>query len=373
MLATEYRAEYAPPGYLLFVQGRSLMAQPFDAERLELSGEPSFIADGFYVSRGTSFAGFSVSERSVLAYSSGGDLGTTKLLWFDRAGRHLATVDLPSRAQGPELSPDEQQVALEVGGDTETNDIWVLELSRGIPTRFTSDTANDRLPRWSPDGTRLLFQSNRGSALYNFYQKSLSGAENEQLLFQSNDSKYPMDWTRDGSFVVFAGFGTEAEATADLWVLPLSGEKKPVPFLRTQFQETQARFSPDGKWMAYVSNESGRDEVYVSSFPGASGRIRVSNSGGVQPRWRRDGKELFYLSPDRKMMAVPVKGEPTLEVGTPTVLFEVRFIPQGSAVPYAYHQYDVTADGQRFLLNAPLENPTVPITVVLNWPAGLKK
>ena len=166
--------------------------------------------------------------------------------------------------------------------------------------------------------------------------------------------------------MAYVAFDSGERVTADIWVLPLTGDRKPFPFLTSGFQESQPRISPDGRWMAYVSNESGRDDVYVSSFPTAGGKMPVSTSGGVQPRWRADGKELFYLSPDQKLMAVPLEGGSQLNTGTPQALFDVRVVPRGSEEPYAYYQYDVTADGQRFVICALPEGTTIPITVVLN-------
>ena len=374
LVTSDFMASYAPPGYLLFLQGRTLMAQPFDAERLELSGQPFVVADGLRVSNTTASAGFSASERGALAYWTGEVFGAQSLLWFDRAGKQLGQINLPSLSNGPELSPDEKSVALEVGGPGALNDVWIVEVARQTGTRFTTDPANDRLPRWSPDGTRILFQSGRGSNVYSLYQKLSSGAGNEELVFQSGESKYPLDWSSDGRFIVFASIVAGRGGTADLWYLPIMGERKAVPYLRTEFQETFARFSPDVRWLAYVSNESGRDEIYISSFPTAAGKVRVSTNGGTQPRWRGDGKEIYYLSPDRKLMAVPIQAGATIEVGTPQTLFDVRLDPRLSTHgPYAFHQYDVSTDGQRFLVNTPLADATVPITVVLNWTAGLKK
>jgi len=389
LVASNQKAEYAPPGYLLFMNDDTLMAQAFDAGRLELAGEPSVVADGLFANMGSGSAGFSVSEAGLLAYWTGGNIGATNLQWINREGTPLGKVELPGVSNGPELAPDEKRVAVEVGGGGQPNDIWLLELSRGISTRFTTDPANERFPRWSPDGTHILFQSNRGSGYYDFYQKSSNGSGNDELVFQSGDSKYPYDWSADGRFVVYAAFGSGRGTTADLWVLPLPGDprqsgsspgaagsaegRKPIPFMTTQFQEVQARFSPDGHWIAFVSNESGTDEVYVSSFPTTGGKIRVSTNGGVQPRWRRDGKELFYLSPDRKLMALSIAAGSTIEAGTPKSLFDVHLLPTGTGAPYAYYQYDVTRDGQRFLVNTPLSNATVPITVVLNWTAALKR
>jgi serine/threonine protein kinase/Tol biopolymer transport system component len=381
LVASNVKAEYASPGYLLFMHEHTLMAQPFDAGRLELTGEPAVIADGLATNMNNGTAGFSSSDAGMLAYWTGGNIGATNLQWISREGKPLGNVELPGVSNGPELAPDEKRVAVDVGGGGQPNDIWLLELSRGISTRFTTDPANERFARWSPDGSRILFQSNRGSGYYDFYQKSSNGSGNDELAFQSSDSKYPFDWSADGRFFVYSAFGSGKGTTADLWVLPLTGDprqagaegRKPIPFMTTKFQETQARFSPDGHWIAFVSNESGTDEVYISSFPAASGKTRVSTNGGVQPRWRRDGKELFYLSPDRKLMAAPLAAGATLEAGTPKALFDVHLLPTGSGAPYAAYQYDMTRDGQRFLVNTPLGNATVPITVVLNWTAGLKK
>jgi Tol biopolymer transport system component len=265
------------------------------------------------------------------------------------------------------------RLAVEVGGSAEPNDIWLIEIARGISTRFTTDPAADRFPRWSPDGNRILFHSNRGGRPYDLYQKLSSGAGEEEVLLQDSKRKYPRDWSSDGRFVVYNPFGSGQGVTADLWIFPLSGDRKPFPFATSKFEETQARFSPDVRWLAFVSNESGRDEVYVSSFPSAGGKVRVSTNGGVQPRWRKDGKELFYLAPDRKLMAAPIQAGSTLQVGPPTAIFDIGFVPVGSGAPYALYQYDVAADGQRFLINAPQTNNSVPITVVLNWTAGLRK
>jgi serine/threonine protein kinase/Tol biopolymer transport system component len=369
ILTTDFKAEYAAPGYLLFVQDGKLMAQPFSAERQELSGEPSIVADGIVYSTVTGSAGFSVSERGALAYVSG--VLRPRLSWTDRSGKPLGTIWAPDQqVAGPELSPDGKRVAVETA---DKGDIWVLEMGR-TGFRLTSDPAADRLPRWSPDGSRMLFQSDRDGGIFHLYQQPSSGVGNADVLFKDTERKYPYDWSRDGKFVAYVPFGSGERVTADIWVLPLTGDRKPFPFLTSGgYQETQPRISPDGRWMAYVSNESGRDDVYISSFPTAGGKVTVSTSGGVQPRWRADGKELFYLSPDQKLMAVPIDGGSPLNGGTPQALFDIRVVPRGSEEPYSYYQYDVTADGQRFLICALPEGTTIPITVVLNWTAGLRK
>ena len=371
VLRAQVKAEYAASGYLFFIQDRALMAQPFDVESLELSGQPSMVADGLNLNIQANSASFSVSGRGVLAYGTGSP-EYEGLSWFDRTGRQIGTIQAPGASAGPELSPDGRTLALEVGGGQMTNDIWLFDIARGVSTRFTSDPGWERFARWSPDGSRVLFHSDRVSA-YDLYQKRSSGAGEEGILLQDPQRKYPYDWSSDGRYVVYAVFGSTQGQTADLWVLPLFGDREPFPFLATRFQENHARFSPDVRWMAFVSNESGRDEVYVSSFPSGGNKVRVSTNGGVQPRWRRDGKELFYLSPDRKMMAVPVQLGSTIEVGAPQALFGISIAPRGSGQPWAFYQYDATADGQRFLVFAPAEDATVPITVVLNWMAGLKK
>jgi len=371
ILPTDFKAEYAAPGYLLFVQDRKLMAQPFSAERQELSGEPSIVpgADGIVCATTNGAAGFSVSERGALAYVSGQP--RTRLVWTDRRGNPLETIWTPDDQPvfGPELSPDDKRVAVET---TDRGDIWVLVMGRtGSP--LTSDPANDRLARWSPDGTRIVFQSDRDGGIFNLYQQASSGVGNADVLWKDTERKYPNDWSRDGKFVAYVAFGSGERVTADIWVLPLTGDRKPFPFLTSGSQETQPRISHNGHWMAYVSNESGKDDVYISSFPTPGGKVTVSTSGGVQPRWRADGKELFYLSPGQKLMAVPLEGDSPLNPGTPQALFDVRVIPRGSEEPYAYYQYDVTGDGQHFLISALPEATTIPITVVLNWAAKLKR
>ena len=379
VLTTDLNVSYTTPGYLLFVQGRALMAQPFDADRFELSGEPSVVADGIAINQTANTATFSVSEHGVLAYASEG-ANPTRLTWFDRAGKDLGVIEAPAGASAPELSPDGNRMAVEVGGGSKPNDIWLLELARGMSNPLTTNSANERHARWSPDGRRVLFQSNREGGVYQLYEKPSSGAGTEELLFRDAVRKYPTDWSSDGKFVAYTGFGFDAATTADLWILPMAmgrpesaDTRKPVPYLRTGFDETQARISPDMRWMAYVSNESTRDEVYISTFPTAGDRVPVSTSGGIQPRWRRDAKELFYLSRGR-IMAVPLGGGPTLDVGAPTALFGVRVQgPGNSSSPYRPYFYDVTADGQRFVVNVPTAGEALPITVVLNWTAGLKK
>ncbi|MDQ3665222.1 MAG: protein kinase [Acidobacteriota bacterium] len=371
LVNTDVSAAYAPPGYLLFLRDRTLMAQDFDADRLELTGEPFPVAEQVdRLGAGVPFALFSVSETGVLVYRSGSS-ETTQLIWFDREGKQLGTVGPAAGQTTPWLSPDEKRVAVgRVDPQGGSSDIWLIELTRGIPTRFTFDLANDAAPVWSPDGSRIVFCSNRGGPL-NLYHRAASGAGNDEVLLKSHNSKIPNDWSADGKFILYQD---QAPKTGwDLWVLPLSGEQKPFPFLQTDFDERQGRFSPDSKWVAYTSNESGTWQVYVQSFPALGGKWQVSTNGGVQPQWRRDGQELFYLSAERKLMALEVKGNgSTFAAGPPKELFEMRL--QTVGLPGPRNFYVAAGDGQRFLVaSTPEEGATTPTTVVLNWTADLKR
>jgi Tol biopolymer transport system component len=243
-------------------------------------------------------------------------------------------------------------------------DIWLLELARDTSTRFTTfQPAINSVPVWSPDSGRIVFNSNRAGS-FDLYVKASSGASADQPLLTSSDSKLPTDWSFDGRWLLYE---TQHPKTKyDLWALPMEGDRKPTPVLQTEFNETNGQFSPDGRWLAYHSDESTRGEVYVQGFPVSSGKFQVSTNGGNSPRWRRDGKELFYLTRDRKMMAVNVKATATtFETTRPRELFQTRAV----AAPFAIWTYDVTADGQRFLIQiAPdeAEGPP-PMTVVMNW------
>jgi Tol biopolymer transport system component len=320
---------------------------------------------------------FDVSQNGVLAYRSTGGL-YTQLAWFDRSGKELGRIGEPGGYLSPKLSPAANQLAVYRATDVGiSGDIWVFDLARNTQTRLTFDAADDSGPLWSPDGSRIAFTSNRNNS-YGLYQKNSNGIGEEELLLKTGNSVVPEDWALDGRALVY--MGTEG-GNRDLFVLPLTGDprqagtegRKPAPFLKTQFRERHAQFSPDGRWMAYASIESGIYEVYVQSFPAGSGKWQVSTSGGVQPRWRRDGKELFYLAPDGKLMAVPIMAGATFERGTPAPLFQTRVYGLATAAGYS-QQYDVTSDGQRFLINEDLSEVTAaPITVVLNWPAALQK
>jgi Tol biopolymer transport system component len=357
---------YAPPGYLLFMRERTLMAQPFDAGKLQLTGEPFPIAEqvGFNSANGRGF--FAVSENGVLVYRSN-VFADTQLAWFDRTGKQIARVGTAGPITSLALSPDDRRVVESRLDSQGSSDLWVVEQAR--ETRFTFDPANDANPIWSPDGNRIAFNSSRSGSI-DLYLKPASGAGNEELLFKSNNNpKGALDWSSDGRFILYGEL--DPKTNVDLWVLPLFGDQKPISVLQTTFTETQGRFSPDGRWIAYASNESGTFQVYVQSFPPSGGKWMISTNGGYQPRWRRDGKELFYLAADRKLMVVDVKEDANkFEAGSPRALFEMRVSVGFTTVS----SYEITRDGQGVLVNTPGEESSPsPLTVVMNWTAGLKR
>jgi Tol biopolymer transport system component len=373
-------------GHLLFVRETTLMAQPFDLGRLTLTGEPVPIAEQLQSSRTTPpnyF--FSASEPGVLVYETGNVdlLRILQLTWFDRTGKVLGLVEKPGVYNSVRLSPDGSRVAFSLagpqgiaiagGGDT-TSDLWVHEFGRNTSTRFTFGPAGNWLAAWSPDGSRVAWSSNRDDGKFNLFLKASNGVGTDEALLKSNENKYSYDWSPDGRVLLYAGGAGNAGA---LWVLPLAGDdRKPIPYLQQAgVIMGQGRFSPDGRYVAYTSNASGRNEVYVQPFPMATGgKWMVSQGGGAQPTWRRDGKELFYISADSKMMAVPVAITPTFTPGAPKELFAAPIWGGGTTTNVT--RYDVTPDGQRFLINVMPQTtgaPPTPMTVVLNWTAALKK
>lgn len=372
LLNTDSSAVYAPPGFLLFLRERTLMAQSFDASSLQLSGEPFPIADQVGQNAAIGRAFFSVSETGVLTFLSA-STPNTQLAWFDRAGKQLALVGSPAADTAIRLSPDEKLLAVgRVDIQAASTDIWLIDLARNVPSRFTFDPANENNPVWSPDRSRILFSSNR-SGVTNLYQRLATGTGSDEALFKSELPIAPLDWSSDGKFILYTEMSPKTDN--DIWLLPLFGDQKATPYLQSEFSETQARFSPDGRWVAYTSNESGNFQVYVQSFPASGGKWQISTNGGGQPQWRRDGKELFFLSPDRKLMAVEVNGEEsTFKAGVPKALFEARTIPTVPFYGFNASYYVASGNGQRFLVSTLAgESTPTPLTVVLNWTAGIKR
>jgi serine/threonine protein kinase len=364
LLKNDSNAIYAAPGFLLFAREATVMAQPFDATRLQLSGEPFPVAEQVIFTGQYSYSNFSISETGTMVLGSG-SVSQRQLVWFDRQGKSLGPVGPPGEYNDIVLSPDEKRLATQRIVST-NSDIWLLDLARGLPSRFSFNAANEDDPVWSPDGSTIIFSSTRNGP-FDLYRKVSSGAGTEELLSKSEtDGREATDWSADGRFVLFDQAGPNG---MDIWILPFFGDGKPYVLLQTPFSEYQGHFAPDGHWLAYTSNESGRDEVYVQSFPPSGGKWQVSTGGGAQPHWRGDGKELFYIAPDRKLMAVDVKFGSTFEISAPKALFQTQIVRYD-----APNRYVVNRDGQRFLVNSPVEELSqTPITVVLNWTSGLKK
>ncbi len=375
LLATTSGPVYVPSldsdsGHVLFLRQGMLMAQQFDAHRLEPSGEATPIADhvGSYLDYGL----FSASRNGVLVYRSGAEQDY-QLTWLDQRGRVVGTVAEPGRYNSMALSPDGRRVAV---SRTSTRnvpnwDVWLLDLERNTSTRFTYDQARAIYPVWSADGSSVIFNAIHEGGL-NFYLKPSSGAGDERLLLKSTaENKYPTSCSRDGRFLLYTVENPQTKS--DLWLLPLQGDREPTPFLRTEFNESSGQFSPDGRWIAYTSDESGRDEIYVREFTfgsaqgsmDAAAKWLVSGGGGTDPRWRGDGKELFYVASNGKVMSVEISAKPVFHAGGPKPRFQL---------PLGFIGGDVTADGTRFLIGVPVsQSPSVPFTVVLNWQTTMKK
>jgi serine/threonine protein kinase/Tol biopolymer transport system component len=352
------------PDYVLFVQGGVLMAQRLDTQTLTQKGAAVSIAEpvGTY---NLSSSTFSVSRNGVLAYSSGtgGVGGGRQLTWFDRTGKIVGRVGSPIPIADLAISPDQTRAAVQWSA----NDLRVVDLVRGgNPSRLTFDVSVEDFPVWSPDGTRILYTSTVGGG-QNLYSKLASGAGNQEEVLKSLPVKRPTDWS--SRYILYEQ--DNAKGLGDLWVLPLFDDKKPRLVLGEPFSEQQGKFSPDEKWIAYVSNETGVAEVYAQSFPPSGGKWQLSSGGGVTPRWRRDGKELFYLAPDRKIMSVDVGTNGTaLDHTPPKALFETTVDAVNTV---ATNRYDVSADGQRFLVAPVDEARSERITIVVNWSQALKR
>jgi len=383
VLAGVSQAVFAPSaagsstGHLLFSRENTLMAQPFDARRAQTTGNAVPIAESVSVPAGCSSCTLvTVSENSVLVYrTTEGAAVTNDLVWFDRAGKRLGSVGAPGNVRTPSISPDEKTVAFTRITSSSTWDVWLWDLVRGTETRLTSDASHNVGPSWAPRGNRIVFRSDRGGSGGDLYQGSANGSSRDELLLTTPRGKVNPEWSRDGRFIVYSE--SDPKTKFDLWVLPVGDDapagQKPIPFLQTEFSELQGQISPDGHWMAYSSDESGSREVYVRPFPAAEGKWRISTAGGIQPRWRGDSRELFFVGADGKMNAVTGKAvsgtKPSFEASAPLPLFDSHIVD----IPVAF-EYDVTADGKRFLVttnNAAIYAP--PLNVVVNWNAELKK
>jgi Tol biopolymer transport system component len=368
-------------GHLLFVRDGTLMAQPFDASALRTTGDPFPVAEQVST-EGSRYAGFSVAPGGTLVYAHGGPRASNRLEWFDRGGRSLGEFGEPGTYLNVALSPDDRRAAvtLATGGaaaGSANQDVWIIDVARATMSRLTFDPAPEGSPVWSPDGSRVAFLSGRPEQ--GLRQKLASGTSDEALLLRSSGSNFlefevPDDWSPDGQAIAYETPPTTAVTKSDLWILPLSGDRKPFPLVQGPGFDTNAAFSPDGRWLVYSSNESGTSQVYVRPFPSTTAaRFQVSRNGGDQPRWRGDGKELFFLSLDRMMMATTILESSTrFEADIPRPLFQAAVTSA-----QARRLYAVTKDGKRFLMIVPpaadrTATPT-PLTVVVNWLAAVQK
>jgi eukaryotic-like serine/threonine-protein kinase len=357
-------AAYVAPGYLLFPREKTLLAQRFDLKRLALTGEPTAILTDIEYQPQVRRAVFAASENGLLIAQTGSGVAVSQPLWFDRKGKELGTVGTPDVYGNVSLSPNGRSVAVDKTDMASLNtDLWTYELQRDSAKRLTFDPAFDVVPIWSPDASQLVFASNRRLSV-DLYLKDSDGAREEKAIVQDDYNKIPNDWFRDGKYILYT-------RGPDLWFATLP-ELKSSLFLKAPSTFKHGQFSPDGKWVAYASNETGKWEIYVTSFPEPRGKWQVSVGGGEQPRWRGDGKELFYLSSDSKIMAAPVTTGANFDSGKPMELFQIT--PRQPVSTNDQFVYDVSRDGQRFLVLTPVKRREAsPMSVVLNWPAKLNK
>jgi serine/threonine protein kinase/Tol biopolymer transport system component len=356
---------YAPPGYLLFVRNGTLMAQRFNTSKLAVEGEALPVAERVGIAR------FTVSASGVLLYQEGGRNATvSQLIWFDRAGKQIGLA-LPETAQyfDPMLSPDGSKLAVTIYDSPATSDVWVIDLARQTKTRITFGPRSNAFPVWWPDGRSIVFGSNRDGG-YAIYRRAADGTGADEKILETPGSEIePYSVSPDGRYIAYQFFGSKANAN-DVWALPMFGDRKPFPVVNTPFNEVDPAISPDGKWIAYLSNDSGQYEVYIKPFPSGEGKWQVSTTGSRGlPVWRRDGKELYFLSLGGKLTAVEVQEKGAgLELGTPQELFQANTFSI-TGTPFA-----ASADGKRFLINGTTaQAASQPLTLVTNWTADLKK
>ena len=366
LLAISSTFEYIPsqdsnPGQLIYLNGQNLMAQAFDEKRLKPVGEPLLIAE--------QVDSFSASYVGILAYSTErstmGAIASEELAWMDREGRRLESAAPPGQYNNFRLSMDDEKIVFDSDNPGPDPDIWVRDLARGVSARVTFDPNTDNLPIWSFDRLRVLFPSWR-DGIFNLYLKAASGTGQAELLVElGTPTGWGTDWSKDGNFIMYQIPGDDTGQ--DLWIAPQSDPQEPYPYLNENYDEQDGTFSPDSKWIAYVSNETGRNEIYVQSFPRSDSKFRISNSGGSEPYWSRNGTELFYVSADRYLMSVQIKLSPMFDYGRPKPLMPIPLVA-------GKHSYAVSSDGKRFLVaNRTGEETVLPVAVLVNWQTELKK
>ncbi len=373
LLDADSNALYAPANngksYLLWFRGETLFAQEFDARALKLAGEPHSVLDPVAENALSGQMNAAVSASGLLLYS--GSNTSSQFAWIDRAGKSLGVVGEPGEYSTFRLSPDGRRAAV-ARDRSRGSDLWVLEAERGVFSRFTSSPAVNNYPIWSPDGRTIVYQRSGHTRV--LFRKDSDGAGSEQSIAQSLNLQDSTDWSRDGRFVLY--YEVDPHTQRDLWILPVTPDGKPAPgtqpkpYLRTPFNESWGRFSPEAspRWVAYQSDESGRYEIYIQAFPEPRGATRISTGGGQFPEWGPDGRELFYVSPNYKLMAVSLKlGAGSVQPSAPRELFPLPVDDIG------FSPYETAPDGQRFLVRATPQQAAKPLTVIVNWPALLKK
>jgi Tol biopolymer transport system component len=360
LIKSPVRAVFAPPDGLIFARDATIMAQRFDLDTLEVSGEPVAIAENVGVNIATATAGYTVAANGMLAYRTAKDMRQTSVMWFGRDGNPATAVEGRGTFQDPALSPDGRLAVLGRVDATGGVDQWIADLQRKTLTRFTFDSRNEVQARWSPDGSQIAFARANGSGGRDLYVKPAHGVASERLVLGSPRDKMVLDWHPNGRLLLFND--SDPDTRTDLWTVPADGSGKPALFVRSSFSDYRGRFSPDGRWVTYTSTENDNTEVYIVDFPSAKDRIQVSTNGGDWPHWRGDGKELFFQQ-GRAIMAVDITATAGggISAGVPRRLFGVNVLGQ----------WDVSRDGQRFLINVPADQPTRdlidPVRVILNW------
>jgi Tol biopolymer transport system component len=363
---SDSRAEYAD-GYLLYVLQGTVVARRFDVDKLEASGEPVPVAEHVTIDANAT-AMFSASGGGVMTFLQGDTSVVSELVWLDRTGRELGKIGEPAAYTDLAISPDGTRVAYGVADRTGAQDIWVRDLKRDIASRLTFDPSNEVWPTWSPDSRRLAYATDK-TAHFEIMVRDANGTGTEQPVYSSSDGDVaPTDWSKDGRRLAIVIL--PASRRWDIKTLSMDGTATASDYLATDASETGPAFSPDGRFVAYASNESGPAEVYVQTFPAGGGKWQISNGGGTQPRWRGDGRELFYMSPDDSLHAVPVATSGAFEPGTPVTLFKRAL----ARAPIPRNRFFPSADGQRFIVNVARETgQVVPLSVIVNWPATLAK